>query len=257
MKVKTFGVLAGVLVLIMCGNLLAQRPAPAPRPFEYFGEYFELPPMPPMPPMPAMPPMPPMPPMPEMPLMPAMPEMPFGFAFAGQAGQSADPETRLQQEVFRSLLRNNADRAIELATERLKTNPADPVVLGNLSAIASSGSAKAQPLLLSIAKTSTSTPARRDATMSIVRNRDDKDALALLEDLYKANADNVEVRRVVVSSIGRMSDPRAVTVLANIVRNDTDESIRRSAIRALGSRQDQESMKVLEELLKQAPPRRG
>jgi HEAT repeat protein len=46
-------------------------------------------------------------------------------------------------------------------------------------------------------------------------------------------------------------------VLANIVRNDTDESIRRSAIRALGSRQDQESMKVLEELLKQAPPRRG
>jgi HEAT repeat protein len=192
-----------------------------------------------------------------MPEMPLMPETPFGFAFAGQAGQSADPETRLQQEVFRSLLRNNADRAIDLATERLKTNPADPVVLGNLGAIATSGSAKAQPLLLTIAKTSTSTPARRDATMSIVRNRDDKDALALLEDLYKANADNVEVRRVVVSSIGRMSDPRAVTVLANIVRNDTDESIRRSAIRALGSRQDQESMKVLEELLKQAPPRRG
>jgi HEAT repeat protein len=181
---------------------------------------------------------------------------PFKLAIAGQAGQSADPETRLQQEVFRSLLRNNADRAIDLATERLKTNPSDPVILGNLSAIANSGSPKAQQLLLSIAKTSTSTPARREATLSIVRNRDDKDALALLEDLYKANADNVEVRRVVVSSIGRMSDPRAVTVLANIVRNDTDESIRRSAIRALGTRQDQESMKVLEELLKQVP-RRG
>jgi FOG: HEAT repeat len=178
------------------------------------------------------------------------------LAIAAQGGQSADPETRLQQEVFRSLLRNNADRAIDLATERLKTNPADPVILGNLGAIANSGSAKAQPLLLSIAKTSTSTPARREATLSVVRNRDDKDALALLEDLYKANADNVEVRRVVVSSIGRMSDPRAVTVLANIVRNDTDESIRRSAIRALGTRQDQESMKVLEELLK-AAPRRG
>jgi len=202
-----------------------------------------------------------MPEMPEMPPMPPMPSFnfhyePFELTIAGQAAQSADPETRLQQEVFRSLLRNNADRAIELATERLKTNPADPVILGNLSAIANSGSAKAQPLLLSIAKTSTSTPARREATLSVVRNRDDKDALALLEDLYKANADNVEVRRVVVSSIGRMSDPRAVTVLANIVRNDTDESIRRSAIRALGTRQDQESMKVLEELLK-AAPRRG
>ena len=251
MKSKTFGVFIGVLVIVMCGSsLLAQRPTP--KPLEYFGEHFMLPPMPPMPPMPEMPPMPPMPP------MPVTPSFEFHYEpfFVGGQAQSADPETRLQQEVFRSLLRNNADRAIDVATERLKTNPSDPVVLGNLSAIANSGSAKAQPLLLSIAKTSTSTPARREATASIVRNRDDKDTLTLLEDLYKANADNVEVRRVVVSSIGRMSDPRAVTVLANIVRTDTDESIRRSAIRALGTRQDQESMKVLEELLKQVP-RRG
>jgi hypothetical protein len=220
---------------------------------------------PPTPPMPAIPPIPPMAwsalegmtPMPEIPPMPPMPPSIEGFTFGLQGRETVDPNVRFQQEVFRTLVRTNADRAMEIATDRLKADPGDPVVLGNLAIIANSSSTKALPLLISIAKTSTNVAARREAASTIGRTRD-KDGLTILEDLYSSSGDNVDLRRSIVSSIGRSSDPRTVSVLANIVRNDTDESIRRNAIQYLGNRKEPEALKVLEDLLKEAPkPPRG
>lgn len=202
------------------------------------------------------------PPLPAIPALPPMPQIPdmeeFRFEFAPQiSNRTADPETRLQEEVFRALVRNNPDRAIEIANERLKSDPKDPVVLSNLSAIASSGSSQAMPLLISIAKTSPDNGARREAVSAIARSRTDKDGLSVLEDLYASNSGNLEVRRIVVSAIGRSTDSRAVSVLTNIVRNDPDESIRRSAIQQLGSRKEPEAQRALEDILKQPSQKRG
>jgi HEAT repeat protein len=184
--------------------------------------------------------------------------MPFeGFAFRFGSQETKDPGVRLQQEVFRTLLRNNPERALDLAAERLKTDAGDAVVLGNLSMIAGSTSPKALPLLLSIAKSSTNAGARRDAALSIARSRGDKDALPLLEDLYNSSSDNVELRRSIVGSIGRLPDPRSIPLLVRIVRNDNDEAIRRNAVQSLGNRKEPEALKALEDLLKEAPRPRG
>ena len=129
--------------------------------------------------------------------------------------------------------------------------------MSNLTAIANSGSSKANPLLISIAKTAPNTGARRNAVLVLSRGRNDKEVLATLEELYGSSSDNVEVRRAVVSSIGRSADPRAVTILGNIVKNDSDETIRRTAIQLLGNRKEPEAMKALEDILKEAPKKRG
>jgi len=236
MKLRVLGswVIAGVVLITLATPALAQR---VPRDFNYSFEI--IPPIPPMPPMPPLPPFPMMEP------------------FQIKGGVAVNSEVGIQQEVFRSLLRNVPDRALDLAAERLKADPGDPVVLANLSAIASITSTKAQTLMLSIAKTSTNLDARRNAVSAISRSRNDKEGLALLEDLYNTSADNVDMRRTVVSSIGRMSDPRAVSVLARIARTDADMTIRRTAVQHLGNRNEVEANKVLEELLKEMPRRGG
>jgi hypothetical protein len=201
------------------------------------------------------PPVPPIPPLPALPAFPNMEE--FRFEFPQGVGRSTDPETRLQEEVFRALLRNNPDRALEIANERLKSDPKDPVILNNLSSIASSNASQAMPLLVTIAKTSPDNAARREAVSAIARSRNEKEGLSVLEDLYTSNSGNVEVRRIVVSAIGRSSDSRAVSVLANIVKNDSDETIRRAAIQQLGNRKEPDAIKTLEDILKQPAQKRG
>jgi HEAT repeat protein len=233
------GFVAGLLVSSNAGNLFAQRVI-TPR-AEDLADMFNMviPPIPPVPPLPPIPPL-------------------EGFRFEfGQDFKTADPEVRLQQEVFRTLVRNNPDRALEIAAERLKTNPKDPVVLANLSAIANSGSSQAMPLLVSIAKTSTDSNARREAVSAIARTRSDKSGLAVLEEIYASNSANVEVRRTIVSSIGRSTDSRAITVLAGIVKNDPDSSVRQTAVQQLGTRKEPEALKALEDFLKEAPKTRG
>ena len=201
------------------------------------------------------PPVPPVPPLPPLPAFPNMEE--FRFEFPQGVGRSSDPETRLQEEVFRALLRNNPDRALEIANERLKADPKDPVILNNLSSIAATGSSQAMPLLVSIAKTSPDIMARREAVSAIARSRNEKEGLSVLEDLYTNNSGNAEVRRIVVSAIGRSSDSRAISVLANIVKNDPDETVRRAAIQQLGNRKEPDAMKTLEDILKQPAQKRG
>jgi HEAT repeat protein len=102
---------------------------------------------------------------------------------------------------------------------------------------------------VSIAKTSTNPGARRSAINAISR-RSDATTLATLEEIYNASTNDVDVRRTVLASISRMSDPRAVTVLARIARTDADLSLRRAAVQYLGRRSEAEANKALEELLK-------
>jgi tetratricopeptide (TPR) repeat protein len=54
-------------------------------------------------------------------------------------------------EVLRLVIEKGPNRGIAVARERLKTDPADPVVVSNLSTIANSGSAQAMPFLRGLA----------------------------------------------------------------------------------------------------------
>ncbi len=235
MKSRVFAVFVAVLCVIIGGMpLLAQQRAPQVFDFREF---------------PAIPPVPPIPPIPPIPFFVAPEAYEFAYGGGQTSAAAVDPAVQFQQEVFRTLLRTNPDRALDLAAERLKSDAADPVVLGNLSSIAASTSAKALPLLISIAKKSTNTRARNEATLALARNRNDKDGLATLEDLYASSSDSIELRRTIVSSMSRMSDPRAVSVLARIAKNDPDDSIRRNAVQSLGMRKEPEAMKALEDLL--------
>src|SRR5262249_5413707 len=94
------------------------------------------------------------------PPVPAIPPIP---PFPQIGSQGSDPEISLQQKVMRALFHNNVDHAIEIAGERLKTNPADPIVMASLHLLASSRSAQATSMLLGIVKSSPNAKARRDA----------------------------------------------------------------------------------------------
>jgi hypothetical protein len=166
---------------------------------------------------------------------------------------AADPETSLQQEILRVLLLNNPNRGLDVSAERLKADPSDPVVLANFSNIASSGSNRAQPMLVSIAKTSTSLKARRDATFWLARSATDKDAAVgtLLEILQNTSAPDTE--GAVASALAEINTARSTAALKDIAR-DKNKSLaaRRAAVQSLSRANTPDQLATLEDLYKGA-----
>ena len=178
---------------------------------------------------------------------------PFGVREARGVGGPADPETSLQQEILRVLLMNNPDRGIEVASDRLKADPSDPVVLANLSAIATSPSSKGLPLLISIAKSSPSMKARRDATFWLARSRADKDVLVgtLLEIL--SGTGDPETENAAASALAEINTPRAMAALTDIARDrNRSTGTRRSALNALARFNLPNGLSTYEELYRNA-----
>ncbi len=171
---------------------------------------------------------------------PAAPPRPFasvrtGFnfnfgPFGPQDQQSSDPEISLQQELLRALFNSDFLRAIGIATERLKNNPADPVVLSNLNMLASSSVAQALPMLVSIAKNSTNTKARKDAIFWISQSRSDKGMVVdTLVSLLPAIADDES--DAVAYALGQTRNDKAIDALATIARDkNKSEKTRNNAI---------------------------
>src|SRR5262249_498304 len=58
----------------------------------------------------------------------------------GRGRPDDNPEVRLQLEVLRVLFENNPDRALEISTDRLRSDPSDIVVLSSLHMVAQSRS---------------------------------------------------------------------------------------------------------------------
>ena len=166
---------------------------------------------------------------------------------------STDPETSLQQEILRVLLLNNPERGLDVASDRLKADPSDPVVLANLSNIAASNSSRALPMLISIAKTSSSMKARRDATFWLARSKTDKDSLTgtLLEILSGAN--DPETESAVASALAELNTPRAMAALKDIVRDkNRGLAARRTALNSIGRANTPDQLATLEDLYKSA-----
>jgi len=188
---------------------------------------------------------PPSPPTPPSPIITSIGPAPFPFE-----PQSSDPEISLQQEIMRAMFHTNVERAIQIATERLKVNPADPVVLSSLNVVASSRSPQALPMLIEIAKGSTNPKARRDAIFWLGQSRGDKDAIVdtLVGLLPSLTDDDSEA---VSFALGQMRTDKALNALSTIARDkNRNEKLRNNALFWIGQSRAPNRAGMLEDIYK-------
>ena len=219
-------------------SILLPRPGPAPRRAPGVGQAaIQIS-------APTAPPAPPNPPRPFN--SPIGPYTPFG----GAEFQSSDPEVSFQQEIMRAMFSSNFNRALEIATERLKTNPGDPVVLSSLNVVATSRSAQAVPMLLDIAKNSTNPKARRDAIYWLGQSRGDKDAIVdtlvgLIPTLSPDDSD------AVTFALSQIRTDKSVNALAAIARDkNKNEKTRNNAIFWIAESRTPNRVSLLEDIYK-------
>jgi hypothetical protein len=182
--------------------------------------------------------------------VPAPPSPPAPRAsFFGWA-QNTDPQVSWQQEVMRAFFRSDADRALQIAMERLKADMADPVVLSTLDAVAQSTSTQALPFLLDVAKNSPNMRARKDAIFWMSQSRGNKDALVdiltgLLPTMTDDDAD------AVTFSLGQVRTEKALNALAGIARDkNRSEKMRSSALLWIGQSGVSNRVSLLDDIYK-------
>jgi HEAT repeat protein len=148
------------------------------------------------------------------------------------------------------VFQNNPDRALEIATDRLKTNPADPLVLSSLYLVAESRSAQALPMLLTIARNSTNTKARKDAIFWISQSRADREALVdtlvgLLPTLGDEEAESVTF------ALGQIRNEKATNALATMARDKSkSQKIRDNALFWIGESRAPNRISLLQDIYK-------
>jgi HEAT repeat protein len=141
------------------------------------------------------------------------------------------PDLTLQQEALRVLFDKNAERAIEIAAERLKVNPADPVALSNLHMMANTSSDKALPILMSIARDSSNPRARKDAIFWISRSHADKESLTEILVGLTPSFSSDDDSEAVVYALSQVNTPRATDALADMARDkNRSDRIRSNAM---------------------------
>jgi hypothetical protein len=195
--------------------------------------------------------------------------------------QNLDPQISFLQEAMRVMFRNDASRALQIASERLKADMADPVVISSMSILVSNASVQSLPILIDIAKNSPDMRARKDAAYWMTRVSSDKDMIVdtlmgLLPTLSDDNTDGVtyalgqirteksfnalagivtdksrsqKVRTQALVALGQAHDPRTVALLGNIANSDSDLSLRIEAVRWLGQIRSPEATQVIEKIL--------
>jgi HEAT repeat protein len=179
---------------------------------------------------------------------PPAPPAPHASFFGGL--QNTDPQISWQQEVMRVFFRSDADRALQIAMERLKADMADPVVLSTLDAVAQSTSTQALPFLLDVAKNSPNMRARKDAIFWMSKSRGNKDALVdtltgLLPTMTDDDADSVTF------ALGQVHTEKALNALAAIARDkNRSEKMRSSALLWIGQSGVPNRVSLLDDIYK-------
>jgi hypothetical protein len=164
--------------------------------------------------------------------------------------QNADPEVSLQQEVMRAMFRTNVDRAIVIATERLKADPGDPVVLSSLNVVAASPAPEAMSMLLTIVKSSTNPKARRDAIFWLGQSRGDKDAIVdtivgLLPTLAEDDSE------AVAYTLSQIRSDKSINALVTIARDkNKSEKTRTNSVFWIGQSRAQNRVRLLDDIYK-------
>jgi HEAT repeat protein len=156
----------------------------------------------------------------------------------------------LQLEVLRVLFENNPDRAIEISTDRLRSDPADIVVLSSLHMVAQSRSDRAMPLLVTLAK-SPDSKTRRDAVGWIGRARGEKDSIAdILVSLVPAMTGE-EDSSAIAYALAQVNTPKAYDALASMARDKSKpERLRQSAVQSIGEAKLTNRVTLLEDIYK-------
>jgi tetratricopeptide (TPR) repeat protein len=192
--------------------------------------------------------------------------------------QNFDLQISFLQEAMRVMFRNDASRALQIATERLKADMADPVVISSMSILVSNASAQGLPILVEIAKNSPDMRARKDAAYWMTRVNSDKDRIVdtlmgllptddntdgvtyalgqirteksfnALAGIVTDKSRSEKVRTQALVALGQAHDPRTVALLANIANGDSE--LRTEALRWLGQIRSPAAMQVLENLKK-------
>jgi hypothetical protein len=196
--------------------------------------------------------------------------------------QNLDPQISFLQEAMRVMFRNDVSRALQIASDRLKIDMADPVVISTMSTLVSNASTQGLPILIEIAKSSPDMRARRDAAYWMTRVNSDKDTIVdtlmgLLPTTADDNTDGVtyalglirteksfnalagivndktrseRVRTQALVALGQAHDPRTVALLGNIANGDSDIALRTEALRWLSQIRSPEANQVIENLLR-------
>jgi tetratricopeptide (TPR) repeat protein len=179
--------------------------------------------------------------------------------------QKIEAQMSVLQEALRIMFRSDVPGAVQIVSDRLKANMADPLVLSSLGMLATTAAPQGLPLLIEIAKNSPNLMARKDAIYWISQGPGDKDATvdtlmvllpALNEDTSNAvpqvlgqmrtdkafnsltslasdRARSRRLREQALVALGQNRDPRAITALENITTGDPDPRIRTQALQIL------------------------
>jgi tetratricopeptide (TPR) repeat protein len=190
---------------------------------------------------------PPPPPAPPSPAIPAAASRPV--VVRQRNAETANPEISLQQEIMRAMFRSNADRALGIAIERLKSNMADPVVISTLNMVATSASAQALPMLVEIAKNSPNPKARKDAIFWISQARLDRDSTVdALLGLSSSNADDGEA---ITFALSQIHTDKSTNALATIAQDKSKpDAIRQNALFWIGQASVPSRLSLLEDIYK-------
>jgi len=181
---------------------------------------------------------------------PAPPAPPARPAVAVRVKPDDNPEVRLQLEVLRVLFENNPDRALEISTDRLRSDPSDVVVLSSLHMVAQSRSDKAMPLLVTLAK-SPDSKTRRDAIGWIGRSRGEKDAIADILVSLVPNMTGEEDSSAIAYALAQVNTPKAYDALASMARDKSKpERLRLSAVQSIGDAKLTNRVTLLEDIYK-------
>lgn len=153
-----------------------------------------------------------------------------------------------QQEVLRALIEKDADRGIEAARERIKSDPSDPAVVANLKTIATSSSPKALPFLVSLAGTARSPNTRQQAIFWMSRGQADREAVAkaLMEMLSGTNdkametavaeafaAFNTNERKSALDHMMRSASPERQAIAERIYRSSSSFQVRTQIVQSV------------------------
>lgn len=163
-----------------------------------------------------------------------------------------NPELTVEREALRVLFESNPDRATEIASERLKNDPNDELVLSSLNLFANSKSDKAFAMLVSIAKTSPDPKGRRDAVYWISRSRsDNKDAITDLLIGLVPSMTSDEDSNAVLYALSQVNTPKAYDALAGMARDkNRPENVRLAAIQRLGETRLPNRVNLLDDIYK-------
>ena len=131
------------------------------------------------------------------------------------------PNAGLKQEMFRVIVLRDANYAISLAKDRLKTNPSDPAVVSNFSTIAGSGSPQAFPFFVSVASDGPIPNTQTQARFWIGRLNNAEDAVGKAFIVLTGD----RTLSVVVDVLNRSNPVERNNVLKQVVQHPSPEKV--------------------------------